>query len=878
MSALASLRQRPHGPLALLAIAGFGLGLALPDSVPGSVGWALATLAILLGWGALARRLLAPAAATTPASSFSFAELLGLGAAAWIFVTGCLLAVDAAARLPLLVLAVIGLGAGAWQLCRRAPASAAAPTPPLLDSKLGRALLAAALLAYFALVLVGSLSTRGNPFDDHVAYTAFTKRLLDTGDLLEPFSYRRISAYGGQTVLLALVGLRGNLEATDLLDRGVFHIAAILSLLSLMKRRRVHPGVAAILIAFLVSLPDLSINSGAGWTGVTLFLTAYAFAARDDLAPRPRLFLVFACCAAACTLRQNYLVPAAAFAACLLFDHLARRLRARPAGESWRPTWRAERATFLGAIAVAALVILPYAVATFRSSGSFLYPVLLGNMNPLAPTRPTGYTFTDELAAIASNLMAAEPIRIWWILAPLMLLAKETRPGTPWRWFLLSSAIGLGFLLHGFLISDATSLWRYAFGFMTPLAFIFLIELGDRLPLGARGEQESEGAPPRLRLPAFAIFLVWLAVLAELIASRTLLADRSGQLLTNARAAHSLGAERHRGLTATYQRLQAALPAGASVAILLDDPYWLDYQRNRFANLDLPGFTAPAPLPSFTTPEAWRGYFLEHGYRYLAFVDPRQSTYLFRRSDWMRRLFQDTELWRFMAIRMLDTGDAFLALAGSSKVLFHEQGMYALDLGARADGTAVAAIASAGATAAPLAPEDVRADQFVRRLSEGELGGRAWQLLSRRDVLFLPDGHGPLNVRVALPRRSTLAVDSVFTNLLGRPPKEPAHRWLSDRNHYRVRGVSQQRLRLELWVDLARLGSTPRLSLIVDGEVAAEANPDDAGDVVFDVPTRCRGWCDVFLVSSTISEFWIAPDELQVLRLTAFEWNELPAP
>lgn len=907
MSVLASLRQRPQGPLALLAIAGFVLGLLLPDSVPGSVGWALAAMAILVGWGALAARLLAGAASTpptiaptsattaptSPAASFSLAELLGLGTAAWIFVTGCLLAVDAASRIPLLVLASLGLVAGVWHLCARsssAPASSPSPSPSPASapdaSKLGRILLGVLLVAYFLLVLVGSLNTRGNPFDDHVAYTAFTKRLLDTGDLIEPFSYRRISAYGGQTVLLALIGLRGNLEASDLLDRGVFHIIAILALLSMMKRRRVHAGVAAILVGFLVSLPDLSINSGAGWTGVALFLTAYAFATREELAPRPRLLLVFACCAAACTLRQNYLVPAGLFAAFLLFDHLRaqvwQRARAGVDGDTWRTAWLRERATALLPIAVAAAMILPYAIATFRSSNSFLYPVLLGNMNPLAPTRPTGYTITDELAAIASNLIAAEPIRIWWILAPLMLLAKETRPGTPWRWFLASSAIGLGFLLHGFLISDAASLWRYAFGFMTPLAFIFLVELGDRLPLGGKPESQDKDAkdaervappPPRLRLPAFAIFLVWLAVLAELVASRTLFADRSGELFTNARAAHSLGAERHRGLAETYRRLQAALPAGENVAFLLDDPYWLDYRQHRFFNLDLPGFTAPSPMPSFTDAETWRAYLRDQGIDTLAFVDPRQSTYLFRRLDWLRRLFTDTELWRFMAVRMLDTGDTFLDLAASSKVLFHEQGIYAIDLSRRADGSPAPRLASTVSL-----PEDVRADRFVRRFSEEQLGGHAWQLLSRRDVLFLPDGHSPFNVKVALPRPSTVAVESLLSNLLGKPPKEPPHRWLTDRSHYRVRGVKQQRLQMTLWVDLARLAALPRLSLIVDGKVAAEANPDAAGDVFFDVETRCRGWCDVFLVSSTISEFWVASDELQMLRLDTFEWDELPAP
>ena len=63
-----------------------------------------------------------------------------------------------------------------------------------------------------SLVLVNLLgavaSQRANPYDDDICYTPFVRRLLDAGDLIEPFSFRRLSAFGGQTVLSALAGVR----------------------------------------------------------------------------------------------------------------------------------------------------------------------------------------------------------------------------------------------------------------------------------------------------------------------------------------------------------------------------------------------------------------------------------------------------------------------------------------------------------------------------------------------------------------------------------------------------------------------------------------------------------------------------------------------
>lgn len=887
MRALDLLRRRPLSPLAVLALACAALGLGSPHSAAGGLAWALAALTALLGWGAAVRRALRLASSVGPGPGLALCELLALGAAAWIAAGGLLLAVGVATRLPLLALALVGVALGAWELATAAPRPAARSP----EARMGRAALTALFVGYAALVLLGSLVSRGNPFDDHVAYTPLLRRLLDAGNLLEPFSYRRISAYGGQTILQALLAARGNLESTDLLDRGVFHLVSLLGLVGLLQRRRFHAAVGAVLIFFAISLQEMSINSASGWTGVALFLAAYALAAREDLAPARRLPLVFACCAAACTLRQNFLLPAGLFAACLLFAQLAATAKAGRGDRRsrWRGALSADRTAGLAAIAAAAAILLPYAFATWRSSGSFLYPVLLGNMSPHAPVAPLGITAIEKLSLIAQYSLSAEPIRIWWVLLPVMLVAKDPRPTQPWRWFLVASAVGFLYLVQGFLVSDATTLWRYAFGYLTPLALVLVVEVGDRFALGGRADASDADAddatePFRLHLPRLGGFLLWLALLVQLLSSRETLLPRLAELGRNASAALQLGADRHRGVARSYAAMQQALPAGAKVAILLDDPYYLDYARNDFQNLDLPGFAAPQPLPAFTEPERWRRYFLDHGLRYLAFVDGNRSTYLYRRADWLRRLFLESELWRFMAAHIIDAGDTFLALAATSKVLYvdREQGLYALDLASELGAAASAASAASGAADEP---EPARMDRFVRRLSERDLGNDAWRLVSRRDVIFLPDGDGPSGLRAAAPSPVRDGADDLLSALFGTPPREPPHRWLGDRTHLRIYRASpsptgassdggDQRLRLALWVDVRRLATTPKLSLIVDGAVVGEAVPDAAGDVRFDVTPRCAGWCDVYVVSSALGDFWLDPERNRALKLTSLAWNE----
>ncbi|MBA3540046.1 MAG: hypothetical protein H0T79_10490, partial [Deltaproteobacteria bacterium] len=308
--------RRPHRLLAGVAVAaclvlvGGALGLISPRSLAGASGWSAVVLATLFGYGALGRRVLHV--------ELGPGEQLAVGTIAWIAVTGVLLAVGVASRIPLLVLAAGGVGLAFHDLVTRARAAGdtgARWSPAVL-------VLVALLGIYLLATIAGWVGSRGNPYDDHVAYTGLVKRVLDCGDLVEPFSFRRLSAYGGQTMLLALAGARGDVESIDLLDRGIFHAIAVLLVIDVIRRRKLNFAAGALIVFFMLSLWDLALNCASVWTGFTLFGAAYTFATREDMAPRTSLVLAFAACGAACTLRQNYLAPAGLFAALLLLGYV----------------------------------------------------------------------------------------------------------------------------------------------------------------------------------------------------------------------------------------------------------------------------------------------------------------------------------------------------------------------------------------------------------------------------------------------------------------------------------------------------------------------------------------------------------------------------
>ena len=224
---------------AILVVLALGAaGLALPGSVlRGGAAWLAFLCFVLSGWGYLIVRI-------RKIADPDFGLRAAWGAAGYIAVAGVLVAAGVLTR-PV-ILALIGLGAAgfAW----RELASPVASWHRVRDglrfvrARPGVGTLAVLLvLAALYQMLGGVAALDRNPWDDDLAYTPLIKRLLDTGDLVEPFSFRRMSAYGGQTVLGALAAARGTLANVHLIDKGLCFGLALLIVTGKARERRCPP-------------------------------------------------------------------------------------------------------------------------------------------------------------------------------------------------------------------------------------------------------------------------------------------------------------------------------------------------------------------------------------------------------------------------------------------------------------------------------------------------------------------------------------------------------------------------------------------------------------------------------------------------------------
>jgi hypothetical protein len=393
-------------------------------------------------------------------------------------------------------------------------------------------------------------------------------------------------------------------------------------------------------------------------------------AARPD-APRARLFAVVgAVAAAACTLRQNCIAVAVLYPLVVLLVRL---------GRSPRAALRTERPLWIATIAAGAIVLVPWWIAAWRSNQTFLFPLMRGTFGAAIPTEPMVFTAWQELAFFVKVVLEPEPVRVMLVLAPVLFLVEDRRPGKPLTSFTIAVVVGFAALIHSFTLSDQLTLWRYSVAYTLPLFLILVVEASaPGLRASDRDDREIPVHTPVVgRIAIVAALVVQVALSARGLARKyaALDADLDRAAVT---ARHP---ERARALELEYAQLQLAVPAGAPIAVALDRPYLLDFARNPIFNLDTPGFASPSPgMPFFVGPDPVARYFLDRGIRYLAFVRGDYSSYQYRRELWLRRINVDGELGQVQGAYAVDCLDNFAALAASRSVLFERDGMVVVDL------------------------------------------------------------------------------------------------------------------------------------------------------------------------------------------------------
>lgn len=514
-----------------------------------------------------------------------------------------------------------------------------------------------------------------NPYDDDIAYLAFLKKLSDTGTVLEPFSFRRLSAYGGQTLFLELVSVRAAASQAHTFDRCVSVLMIVMLMIGHRRRGR-RPAFLflAATILLLVAMPTIAINTASYFSGVVFFLALFRTlvwveertgepSGEARLAPWKAALPIALVAAAACTLRQNYLpVPAVTLAV----SYGARIFRAKGA-------LRARLAEPILAAGFSLAALLPWFIVSWQSNRTFLYPVMPGTFHTPLAMNATGWNVVREIAFQANVAVEGLPLETFGLFIVAAAFVREPGARIPLGATCAGAVVGFAALVHGLTQSDATNIGRYAFGFLVATALAVVLTTGTA-PLTARLERLHVAAGIAL----FATFLQ-IALSRDKFWKEYGLKFHNIELLayTRSRARETEPAE----LRMYSERLQGAVPAGERIAVLVDDPHYLDFARNPIWNLDMPGFASlPPGMPAFQGSEALERYYRTLGLRWLMWVTPEHSRYHYRREYFLELFLSEQEIWRTYAPYVVDLIDNMNEIRRRHREAYVERGIVVIDL------------------------------------------------------------------------------------------------------------------------------------------------------------------------------------------------------
>jgi hypothetical protein len=625
--------------------------------------WGLVVIAALAGWGKLIEDVLQEPGQK---KDFGLGMVAAMGMAFFLVVSGALLVFESFSKTFVVLFLVAGLACLVFQAWQGRVALGfgwpARPSVRLLALLVG-------LMIAFTYARAAAERTY-NTCDDLAAYFAFPKMMLDSGTLLDPFSFRRLGALGGQAALQTLTLTFIPWKYGHLLDCGI----ALVILLALTYEQIGGSSFRASLvrlsfIILLLALPIPRINTASQLTGTVLIL---ALLRAFDLVTEGILT----------GWRGPVLLAGLAAAGATLRAHNPFALAALGGGYF---TWRLwiggpQRASIAGQAALTAVVgllfLAPWLITSDVSSGTFLYPIFKGNHRPEFETFSLNLS-TAQTAAFIGFFFLETSYLVFFLPAFLI---------NPGRARQSACILGLGLIAISIAFVS-----QYTFGTYFDL-YRYLMPLGLGYFLYTGGIVARQIVQEESRTPAWSARSILAGVLAGLMllwqvpslrysmpwGLRTIVAasDESLQLgVPDTLKGRPLAQVRD-----DYAKGFGYVPAGAKVLIALDYPFLLDFSKHRFYSVDVEGAVSPDPgLPYFQGPEAVRRYLQRLGIRYIAHVPFDNSTYLQSRSAETANLNGPVAMWHLYGTYSLDFMKNVDEVARKYPVIYQSDSLIIID-------------------------------------------------------------------------------------------------------------------------------------------------------------------------------------------------------
>jgi hypothetical protein len=486
-----------------------------------------------------------------------------------------------------------------------------------------------AISLIFVFYILGAVSQIRNAHDDEEGYYAFAVKMAETGELgMDPYSERRlVTSLGGQSFLDAVVVLFRPVWFLNLIDSGAAFLILTFSVFLLAQAKKWDQKWSSALVVVLALLPNQSANI-TGHYSLVLITVALIYSSMEFLkAPTAKNSLVLGLIAGGgLAIKNTSVVFIATGFLILAVVYLIRK--------------NSVKSIATNGVLLSAGVLVPtltWAVALFKSNGTFFYP-LLGNGNHGSNYGSFNHLdYLDLGALLVTYVNDVSGSREFLILCLIISLALVVIPrsGRKTSLMLLALALAMVLAVASALLTYATAGsvgFRYAYPFALGAVLYITLEVGAR----------------ELLLRKLSVVAISLVAIVNFASSNSNLHEFAvnSRLYTGSWDSSILDDK------VKIQGLQSRVPEGEPILSRLGRNYLFDFRRNPILIADYPGAASPPPgMPVFKGPALLREYLLNQGVRFVAF---RHSD-LFLFETYADRL--DLPAWSWTRMEALNTFD-----------------------------------------------------------------------------------------------------------------------------------------------------------------------------------------------------------------------------
>jgi hypothetical protein len=626
-------------------------------------GWGICLLVSLIGWGGFINRIL------FPQHRVGWGQR-GAWGMAWSMCVGGVLNLTQTIS-PTTILIYLGLGFLYW----------------LFDIYTARELLINSvskisfdrrdwvfILGVFAVVLLNIWHYAGSVYslkfqglDDYHAYFVYPHKMLQTGFLgLDPFSERRLSSLGGQPFLHTFaLSLLGN-ENFYLIDPGVAFLISVGILWEFLQDKNVAKQIAVLFLFVFLCIYYPQLNTSSTVTGTVMFLSLFATLEWEGI--KSSNWIANACIVALvvagiCSLKTSY-IPACGILilATYLFYILGSPNDRRVAIYEF---------ILVGCLSF--LLLLPWMIAMYQSSGTLLYPLLGKGYHGSAYG---SYLHKDLTLLKAIKITISSAINVYGISLLLLgcaFLGKRNDPisGREASLSLLVSAV-LGIVIIA-LSTGGVESYRYSFPFVSTALIVLMIVAC--VPETGEPSKLSNTAP----------VLIAMVVAGIMIGNNSnSLKIRYAEFAGNIKSGINHVALVPQQQVAQYIKMQQSIAEGEILLTRLEKPFLLNFKRNQIFIADWPGGVSPPPgMPLYKGSEPLADYLTAQSIKYVAYSYAKEASYskaflspgMNTENTWLRN--QADNAWDFQ--------DNLKELGNTRKRVYDDGDIFILDLSSRSN-------------------------------------------------------------------------------------------------------------------------------------------------------------------------------------------------